>query len=439
MAKNIEHNFPDTLVRRDIRDAQRLLNNAKPGDTVFLKGGIYALEGESLAPVVSGTRKAWITIMPFQGEQVIIDGSNYLNSIEKKGAAGSPKKGILTLQNIHFVRIKGIQVRQAHALGIIAEGKNTSNIEIIDCKSDGSFNSGIGIWYADSCKVLNCEITGSNNQALRPEGVPIRGEAPHEALTLAGASHFEVAYNTIHSCYKEGIDCKEVSSYGIIHHNNVYNMPRQGLYVDCWFGRLHNIVFADNKVYNCEWGFAVSAEGEGATMDSVYVDHNLLYNNRASGILFGVWGANGPRSQIYIYNNTIYNNGRKGHWSGLTGGIDIMSSNIANVFIYNNISAFNYGYAIASSVPPPDLGKFLSKKNIQITNNLEWQVNKPGEETPKGMFKQMYPMRGKKATIAPPGFVNADKSDFRLTKSSSARGSSWKKAQYGKTNYLGPR
>ena len=437
LAKNVDSFFADTPVRRDIKEAQRLLNNARPGDTVFLKGGIYFLEDECLQPVVSGTRNAWITIMPFRGEEVIIDGTNYLNSISKTGANGAPHKGILTLQNIHFVRIKDIQVRQSHVLGIIVEGKNTSNIDLINCKSKGSFNSGIGIWYADSCKVLDCEITGANDQALRPEGVPLRGEAPHEALTLAGATHFEVANNTIHDCVKEGIDCKEVSSYGVIHHNVVYNMPRQGLYVDCWFGRLHNIEFAYNTAYNCEWGFALSAEGKGATMDSIYAHHNLLYNNRASGVLFGVWGIDGPRSHIYIYNNTIYNNGKKGHWSGLTGGIDIMSSNISDVFIYNNISAFNYGYAIASSVPAADVEAFFTNKNIHVTNNLEWQVNQAASEISKGIFKTMYSFNGKSAAIADPGFVNAEQFDFRLKKSSPGLRIGWKKASTGKTKYAG--
>ncbi len=438
LANKIFYKFSDTLIHRDVKEAQQLLNNAKPGDTVFLKGGIYFLKDQNLKPTVSGTKKAWITIMPQRGEEVIFDGTYYLDSISKvSNVRGGPQKALIAIMDVKYVQLKNIKVRQSHVIGIVVEGKNTSNIHIVDCKSSVSHNSGIAIWYADSCKVMKSEITGANDQALRPAGQPLRVEAPHEALTLAGATNFEVAYNSIHDCIKEGIDCKEVSSYGNIHHNTVYNIPRQGLYVDCWFGRLHHIEFAYNTVYNCEWGFALSAEGKGATMDSIYAHHNLLYNNRGAGVLFGVWGTDGPRKQIYIYNNTIVNNGKAQHWSGLTGGIDIMSSNISDVFIYNNISAFNYGYAIATSVQPSDLTAFLIRQNVQITNNVEWQINTPGTEISKGIFKPMYPMQGKNAVIADPLFVNADKMHFQLKKSSPARNKGWKKAPYGKAKYLG--
>ncbi|MFW5752052.1 MAG: right-handed parallel beta-helix repeat-containing protein, partial [bacterium] len=200
------------------------------------------------------------------------------------------RKGLLHIESVSYIRFENIMVRNSRNVGIYVKGPGTANIELVNCKTDDTYNSGIGIWYADSVLVKGCEITRANNQDMRPEGFPLRREAPHEALTLAGATNFTVTENHIHSCYKEGIDCKEVSSHGVIFNNYIHDLPRQGLYVDCWFGMLENVEIYSNIVHDCEWGAAISGEGKDAKMKNIRLHHNILYNNRASGILFGVWG-----------------------------------------------------------------------------------------------------------------------------------------------------
>lgn len=413
---------------------QQLIDKAKPGDTVFIPGGIYKLNDKPIRPAVSGNREAWICIMPAKGDEVIIDAGNYLKSY---GHSQLPLSGSVIFKNCSYIRFQDIAVRNSHDAGIIIQGPGTDHIEIAHCKSAGSYNSGIAIWYADSCKILDCEVTGANNKELKPEGVAFKGEAPHEAISLAGASHFEVAYNRVHDCYKEGIDCKEVSRDAVIHHNTIYNLPRQGLYTDCWFGHLSQVEFHHNTVYHCEWGFAISGEGKNASMDSIYFHDNLLYNNRASGIYIGIWGFDEERRNIFIYNNTIDNNGSAGHWSGLTGGIDIMSSHIRDVFIYNNIISNNYGYAIGMWADRDAQDSSLKNRNIRILHNLEWQVNKPATEIPKSIFKIMYPVELGSDLHSDPLFVNAAKGDFRLSESSPAKTPGWPAAPTGKSGFLG--
>jgi hypothetical protein len=425
----------DSLPDKKAEEIQQLIDKARPGDTVFLEEGVYKLSDRPIQPVVSGRKDAWITIIPSGGKRVIIDGSDYLSSYDTTKRL--PQTGSITFTNCRYIRMEGIETRQSHNAGIIIQGASTDHIEIIDCKSTGSYNSGISIWYADSCKILHCEVIGANNQALRPRGVPLRGEAPHEAISLAGASHFEVAFNLVHDCFKEGIDCKEVSNHGVIHHNTVYSMPRQGLYTDCWFGRLSNVEFHHNIVHHCEWGFGISGEGKNASMDSVFFHHNLLYDNRASGIFFSVWGSDEQRENIFIYNNTLFNNGTAGHWSGLTGGIDLMSSNLKNVFIYNNIISKNYGYAIGAFADNSEKDAAFKDRNIKILHNLEWQVNIPGKESPRPNFRPIYPIEGGSAIKADPQFTDAVGGDFSLSGSSPAFDKGWRDAPSGKTNYLG--
>ncbi len=413
-----------------------MLAQSKPGDTVFIPGGVYQLS----APVVinsSGTKKAWITLMPQPGEEVVFDGGDYLSSYDP---ATQPKRnsGVLVVQDARFVRLQHITVRNSHTTGILITGKSTSHIELIHCKTEGSYNSGIGLWYADSCKILNCEVTKANDMERIPAGLKRPSETPHEAISIAGATHFEVAHNLVHDGFKEGIDVKEVSAYGVVHHNKVYRMPRQGLYVDSWFGRLHHVEFHHNEVYGCQWGMAVSAEDKNSSMDSVFIHHNLLYNNRGSGVLFGVWGENEKRSHIYVYNNTIVNNGSAKHWAGLTGGIDIRSSNLRHVYIYNNISAFNYGFAIGSSVPSPQVGKTFGEQDIVVTHNVEWQVNKPPQEgSSNPSFPVLIPLDGDSSIKADPQFNDRKGSDFTFPRRSRVLKAGWKEAPRGKAVYLG--
>lgn len=417
---------------------RQMLAQGKPGDTVFIPGGIYRLS-EPVVISLSGTKKAWITIMPRPGEEVVLDGSDYLSAYD---TATQPRRmrdsGVLTVRDARFVRLKNITVRNAHTTGILITGKSTSHVELMHCKTDGSYNSGIGLWYADSCKILHCEVTKANDMERIPVGLRRPSEAPHEAISIAGATHFEVAHNLVHDCYKEGIDVKEVSAYGTVHHNKVYRMRRQGLYVDSWFGRLHHIEFHHNEVHDCEWGMAVSAEDKNSSMDSVFIHHNLLYNNRGSGVLFGVWGSDEKRSHIYVYNNTVVNNGSAGHWGGLTGGIDIRSSNLRHVYIYNNISAFNYGFAVGSSVPPSQVAKTFGEQNIVVTHNAEWQVNAPPPEKSRiAFFPALIPLNGDLPIKTDPRFDNAKAGDFTLPPRSGLRRAGWKQAPHGKALYLG--
>jgi hypothetical protein len=417
---------------------RQMLAQSKPGDTVLIPGGIYHLS-EPIVIQSIGRKDAWITIMPKQGEEVIFDGSTYLSSFD---TANHNRRllslGIITLKGGKYIRLKNIKVQNSHAAGIMVTGKNTSHIELMNCKVDGSFNSGIGLWYADSCKILNCEVTKANDMERIPTGLQRPSEAPHEAISVAGATHFEVAYNLVHDGFKEGIDVKEVSAYGEVHHNKVFNMPRQGLYVDSWFGRLHQVEFHHNEAYNCEWGMAVSAEDKNSSMDSIFIHHNLLYNNRASGMLISAWGENEDRRHIYIYNNTIVNNGSPKHWAGLTGGIDIRSRNIRDVFIYNNITAYNYGFAVSSIIEPSELNRVFKDQNIVVTHNLEWHINTPrSESSGNPAFRPAIPMGGDFAIKADPQFKDRRKHDFYPAQQSPVINRGWKEAPFGKSPNLG--
>lgn len=396
----------------------KAISLAEAGDTVFIRGGEYQLN-EMISFTRSGQPDAWIIFMAYPDETPVFNANDFDITPNDQPQNRMHDYGAFHIEGVSYIRLQGITVKNSRGVGIMVRDKSTHHIEITHCKTDGSYSSGIALWYADSSKVLHCKIQGANDQELRPPEVELRREAPHEALTIAGATHFEVAYNKVHHCIKEGIDCKEVSAFGTIHHNECYENKRQGLYVDSWFGKLHDVEFHHNKVYNCEWGMAVAAEGENSSMENVKIHHNQFYNNRGSGVFFSVWGHDEIRKNIYVYNNTIYNNGNPTHWAGPTGGIDLKSSSLQDVYIFNNICSDNAAFQIATFDNPADNGlNLLTEKSIKISHNL---VHKFVDNTShEGLYPAVYATNGEAPVLANPMFENAEAGNFTLQPSSPA-------------------
>ena len=361
---------------------QKACEEARAGDTVTIRGGVYTV-AEQVIPLNSGTPDAWIVYRSYPGEKAIIDGRRVQQLKDEKGliAFSRMTAGIVHIENVSYIKWQDITVRNSYAAGFIVKGgfRNTFDPEkksptykivLENCTSERSHNSGIGIWYADSVLVKGCEIIGANDNDYRVRGVPKRGEAPHEALSVCGARWFEICYNHLHDCHKEGIDVKEVSRHGTVHHNLVHDIPRQAYYADAWFGLLEDIEFYENIAYNSCWGFAISVEGKDSELRNIRIHHNLVYNMQGSGVLFGMWGGNLHRSDIHIYNNTFYNCGSPNIFSGGVGTINILSQNFKDVYIYRNICDKGWDYEFGFNAPIEGLKKSLKEKNFVAKENL---------------------------------------------------------------------
>lgn len=391
---------------------------AVAGDSVLIRDGVYPITRE-IRVKNSGSYNQWITLMAYPGEKAVIDADGWVLHEASGRSASRMTVGALQVEKVNYIRVQDLIIRNSHAAGIILRGPDAHNVHLTRCTVIGTYNSGIGVWYTDSVKVTHCDVSQTNDMDRRTPDVAKPHEAPHEAISICGAKQFEIAYNHVHLCYKEGIDCKEVSRHGSIHHNHVHNILRQGLYVDSWFGLLEDVEFHSNVVYECEWGMAISAEGKGSEMRNIRIYNNLLFNNRASGLIFGVWGHDLPRTNIFVFNNTIYNNGLPGHWASNTGGIDMRSKNLHNLHIYNNICYNNWGYEISMPfATEAEIQKHLKDNAISVTHNLVGRTT--GRLEPKAFFEPVYAYVGQQAIVGNPLFVNAAKGDFRLSEGSPA-------------------
>lgn len=395
-------------------------NQTFAGDTLIIRGGAYYLE-DNIKITHTGKHGAWVTLMAQPGEEVTINANRFLAEMPENTHGYSwMAQGSIHIEGVSYVRIQGLRILYSHMAGIMVRGKGQSNFEIKDCYIFSSYNSGIGLWYADSVRVTGCEVIDANNQDHAPAGMRRRREAPHEAISVAGTTNFEIDHNHLHICSKEGIDVKEFSANGRVHHNYVHNILRQGIYIDSWFGLLHNVEVYNNIVHDCEWGIMVNSEGENSRMQNVRIHNNLVYNNRATGISIMTMGHNEPRKDIEISNNTVCFNGMPGHWSGKTGGLTIMSSNLSKIRIHHNIFYNNYGFEMATFDDPGDGLSLLKAKEILITNNLSSDLHDVNE--PPGIYDiQVYATQGEETLYKDPRFTDPRGLDFTLTLESPAR------------------
>lgn len=403
---------------KPLRSIQKAVGKLEPGKTVTLLAGVYELD-DAVVITAKGTNEKWATLRGAHGAKVILDGIkvNIVNSTEYPG-----NNGLIQIQNAEYVRIQNIHVRNSHRSGInIQESKH---VDVINCISENSLSPGIAAWQGcEYIRVLGNTVINANNMEM--SWTPYtRHEAPHEAISMAGPHHFEVAWNHVHDCQKEGIDVKETAAFGVVHHNYVHDLKRQGLYIDGWFGQLEDIEMRDNVVTGCEAGIAISSE-QGPNTKNLKIHHNLVYDNRASGIFFSRWGADNPRENILVYNNTFYRNGLGRDFSGdpqywLSGGCYLYSTNLKDVKIFNNIFARNSPFEIGHTARFE--GDWMTQKNILITNNLIYDVNTVSYPIYLEAWAKdsVYSITGTSSIEADPLFVDPENHDFRLKENSPA-------------------
>lgn len=421
---------PGTL-QKPLRSIQKAAGNLGPGETVTLLAGVYELDS-IVVITAKGTNEQWVTVRGASGAKVILEGIN-LDIVNSKVYPGN--NGLIQIQDAEYVRIQNIHVRNSHRAGINIQ--TSKHIDVINCISENSLSPGIAAWQGcEYIRVLGNTVINAND--MKMSWTPYKGsEAPHEAISMAGPHHFEVAWNHVYDCEKEGIDVKETASFGVVHHNYVHDLKRQGLYIDGWFGQLQDIEMHDNIVTGCEAGIAISSE-EGPNTKNLRIHHNLVYDNRASGIFFSRWGADNPRENIRVYNNTFYRNGLGRDFSGdpqywLSGGCYLYSTNLRDVRIFNNIFAHNSPFEIGYTVRFEE--NWTTVKNIEITNNLIYDVNTVNYPIYLEVWAKdsVYSTTGAHAIQSDPLFVDPESHNFRLKENSPAASS----GDAGEGSFLG--
>ena len=297
---------------------------AQAGDTVYLLAGTW---GERLVPPRSGTDGSPITFMgaPDNASPAVLDGTGV--------DVGSG--GLVQVQAVSFIQICGLTVRNSaydgvkidqnyvpevpaeHILvsGLTVERSGQTAIKsqgahfvVIDGNhTNGSVSSGVGVWGSS-------DVVVSHNEVVNARDDEVNGH--EESVSIASTERFDVFENEIYLdgnvgfLGNEGIDVKESSRDGRVHHNFVHDYPETGgsIYLDAWTAGLDGTptlstvdVYA-NLVLRAG-GIAVGSE-RGGTVEHLRIFNNIVMGVSWTGIILSNTGhgsgGDGPRRDVQI-------------------------------------------------------------------------------------------------------------------------------------------
>lgn len=349
---------------RPFYSIQKAIDLTEAGDTIFVEEGMYKEEIE--VKNKKGTAEKPIFLKAL-GEVTIF------------GEVGREWwEGVVEIENSDHIIFSGFTVRNAEWFGI--KGFHCRNIRVEYCHVMDAGASGIYIKESENVHVISNEV---QRVCIYPVRFANGEHGSQECISIVSCDGFEVGHNKIHEpggynvtefggtgTGGEGIDVKEGSRNGSVHHNYIFNITRLGLYLDAWDNQLFNVAVYNNVVHQCMHGIGISAENRGHIYN-IRVFNNLIYNNSYEGISLYSWGGekSGDKDDIHIYNNTIYNNGAHGINLG-------DKENHSDIKVYNNISYMN-GREVVNRFADYSDGRDLptnfekgKAQNIDAKNNL---------------------------------------------------------------------
>jgi hypothetical protein len=376
------------------------------GDTVYIKNGTYALNthpaAKYLAPVNSGNATAgWITFTAYPGHAPILDGGN----------AVLPVGGLITIRNKEYIRISGLTVQNvddnAEGIGIYVENSRHIVIEknhVLHTDSSGiQVFTKIGQPGLSSADIL---IDGNDVEDTNLGG-------PNEMITVAQVDGFEVRNNRVHNRSAgtnggEGIDVKQGSKSGSVHHNEIWDdvntsSERPGIYIDAWDQLTENIDIYSNHVHHVSThGLYIGSE-QGGLLRNIRIFNNLIHDNYRAGIYFPdetSYPGKEPLENILVVNNTLARNGVTIKWYG---AVHVANPSISDLSIRSNIAWQNGGYQIYT-IP-------AGVTNAVVSGNLLWGSMGTADNSRVSSGAD---------TKADPLFVAVANADFRLQSASPA-------------------
>ena len=363
------------------RTIQKAANTLVAGDTVYIRAGTYP---ERVVPQNSGSAGSVITYAAYPGETVTIDGSGVTLPDDLEGLFHVQGKSHIVVSGLRVINA-GPHVNNAGILVL-----NASHITVENNVTYNTSSSGIGIWVSN-----NVIVDGNRVEEAGGGGY-------QECITVAESDTFEVRYNEVLNCYKEGIDAKDGARNGQIYRNHVHHTQEVGIYVDAFENYTYNIAVYQNVVHDIQDnnGFAIGSE-QGGVLENVWVYNNIAYNNRYVGLTLHdccPGPVSHPVQNITVINNTFYDNG----WTDWGGGIAVDNPDVENVVIRNNIVSQNLYFQIAVNPSIP-------AQNIAIDHNLV--------DGYRGTENEIY---GDDYVEGDPLFVNASGASFHLQASSPA-------------------
>ncbi len=281
-----------------------------PGDTVYLRGGIYY---PSSAEIVgnSGTGSLPIIIRPYPGELPVIDGSH------QPGVQTTAGHGTDTLTiGASYVQILGLEIRNSSRTGLVIYG--ASNVVLRSNNIHDSLRG--GMWIGDDVDpAATHDITVASN--LVHDNAKVNtvhndsGGSWPTAIGLFQVTRAYVQQNQVLRNQGEGIDAQNSNFVQISGNTSLDNYSISGVYIDNssnvrveknFLGSTLNKAF-----YRSGYpGTCITTAREDAAKTLMLTNISIINNilvNCYRGYEHGEWSAGGGIRNLLFANNTMWN------------------------------------------------------------------------------------------------------------------------------------
>jgi len=310
---------PDT----PFRDPGYAARYAQPGDTIYLRPGMYP-------PFVvsrSGTPGAPITFTTLPGEE-------HQAIISAAGDTSFRLAGVLIEGQDHII-IKNLTIEDMLLSGIFVlgiEGERHGHHLLSGNIIRRTGNAGIFVaGYLphqtldyDDVRTIDVIIEGNDvSQTNIPtEYNNFKGGVNECISVAAGVDTVITRYNRIHDSRQYGIDYKLGVRNGKIYGNRIWHIARYGIYLDAARRYVENIDVFNNEIFRCGLGITLAREAVTdhddpvqmadlvQTLRNINIYNNVIYDIERTGIYCHDHPKDRPEgviSEIRIRFNTVVN------------------------------------------------------------------------------------------------------------------------------------
>lgn len=317
-------------------NVQGLLNSLSPGDTLFLRGGVYR-QKIRLYSGVQGREDAYITIAAMPGEEVVFDASGMgmgdgtgifllygcgyvqLSGFEAKNAHGRNASAILVEPGTHHVVISDFNIHNvstpsprsedhcANAILLMGRSGNTISNILLFRNSIDNCETGWSEAISVSANVSNVNIVGNRLNDTGNIAICFAGNYGNAPSSVDYPRNGLVYGNTITNCH-----CTYDTGFAI--------------YAD----GAQDVDFVWNTVKSCDGGVEAGAEQGGHSTRNILIANNLLTDCAEAAVGIGTPGGGGHVESVTVYGN------RYRHVGWLSGGASILRFGSSRISTYDN-------------------------------------------------------------------------------------------------------
>ncbi|MFI8067897.1 right-handed parallel beta-helix repeat-containing protein [Streptomyces sp. NPDC086033] len=334
VATNGNDTAPGTLAQ-PLRTVQRAVDLAKPGDTVAVRAGTYALT-DNITIATSGTASQPISLGAYQGERVVIDGEQLAASHTPVGGSIPRAERGAIHQEASYWRISDLEIVNG-PYGVYCDGCNGNVFARL--KTHDNYESGFQLQGASSNnQILNLDSYA--NRDPRKNGESADGLAVKEGSGTGNVVRGARLWNNV----DDGFDDWKFTSPVLIENTIAYGNG---------FNRWNFPDFAGDGN-----GFKLGG-GSPAPAVAHTLRNSIAFKNAAHGVT-----DNGNTGALALSHNSTWANGGTGFDADVSGGKAKLSANLSVA----DAKAAALGSATVSSGNSWDLGGTWNASSVLSTD-----------------------------------------------------------------------